>query len=169
MKRKRTNWDNVRWTPFERTLPSEDARIEALNRKDPPAAYFYNSRYQVTVYEGRMPPPYGRIVHLSFKTHDRQARHDWRDMQRIKNELVGEEFDAVEVYPAESKLVDLCNQYHLTVFLDWKLPFGFQTRCVADGKEGKGRQRPWADGERPADCRDVGAVIDEQLRRAATR
>jgi hypothetical protein len=44
----------------------------------------------------------------------------WRDKQKIKNELFGRERVAVEVFPAESDLVDEANMYHL-----WVLPFGF--------------------------------------------
>jgi hypothetical protein len=36
--------------------------------------------------------------------------HDWRDLQRIKNQLVGPECEAVELYPAESRKVDTANQ-----------------------------------------------------------
>lgn len=94
-----TNWDQVAWTPFvHATIPDDQ-----MNRVDPPSGIVVNSRYQVTVYL-RAAEPFGNIVHLSIKTHDRSARHDWRDLQRIKNEIVGPEYDAVEVYPAESKM-----------------------------------------------------------------
>ena len=75
------------------------------------------------------------VIHLSVKTHDKKPIRDWRDMQRIKNELVGEEHEAVELYPAESRLVDTANQYHMWVF-DKPVsdgayyPFGFHDRLV---------------------------------------
>jgi|TARA_R100001163_G_scaffold52078_1_gene39455 hypothetical protein len=75
------------------------------------------------------------VIHLSVKTHDKEPIRDWRDMQRIKNELVGEEHEAVELYPAESRLVDTANQYHMWVF-DKPVsdgayyPFGFHDRLV---------------------------------------
>ncbi len=71
--------------------------------------------------------------HLSIGSHDGRSRHDWRDMQRIKTELVGAEHEAVEVYPAESKLVDMSNRYHLWVFKG-KLPFGFTERMTRKSK-----------------------------------
>ena len=43
----------------------------------------------------------------------------WREKQRIKNELVGKERVAIEVYPPEEELVDTANMYHL-----WVLPPG---------------------------------------------
>jgi hypothetical protein len=47
----------------------------------------------------------------------------WKEKQRIKNELWGEEYTAVEVFPKESELVDAANMYHLWVFKEYKLPF----------------------------------------------
>ena len=58
--------------------------------------------------------------------------HDWRELQAVKNLIVGPEHEGFEVYPAESRLVDTANQYHLWVFLDPKvrLPVGFREREV---------------------------------------
>jgi len=142
-----TNWNAVPWTPFQRSETTGDD----LGYARRPDVIMMNSRYQVSMWAFQ-DERFGAMVHLSIKTHDRQARHDWRDLQRIKNELCGPECDAIEVYPAESKLVDAANQYHLFVFRDFKLPFGFQTRLVADGNWNGSRQRPWPVGERPDDC-----------------
>ena len=49
----------------------------------------------------------------------------WSEKQKIKNELFGKERVAVEVFPAESELVDESGMYHLWVFAEGdKLPFG---------------------------------------------
>lgn len=152
---KATDWDAVAWTPFmHATIPDDQ-----MNRVDPPSWIVVNSRYQVTVYL-RAADPFGNIVHLSIKTHDRAARHDWRDLQRIKNEIVGPEYDAVEVYPAESKLVDTSNQFHLWVFLGFELPFGFQTRLLSEGSWQNSRQRPWPPSERPPDCKTARELAE---------
>jgi hypothetical protein len=92
-----------------------------------------NNRY--TVILTRMPPLDGNgpeVVHLSIRRNDRKPIRDWRDMQRIKNELVGPECEGVEVYPAERRLVDTANKYHLWVCADdhYQLPFGFANRLV---------------------------------------
>ena len=59
------------------------------------------------------------------------AAHDWRSMQRIKNEIVGSQVDAIEIYPAESKLVDSCNQFHLWCLPPgMSIPMGYQKRDV---------------------------------------
>ena len=76
--------------------------------------------------------------------------HDWRDFQRIKNELIGEEYEGVELYPAESRRVDTANQYHIWVAknIEFRFPFGFNERVVDDGKgefaanQVGGKQRP---------------------------
>lgn len=39
----------------------------------------------------------------------------WDEMQRIKNETLGEDVWCVEVYPAQEKLVDVANVRHLWV------------------------------------------------------
>jgi hypothetical protein len=50
----------------------------------------------------------------------------------IKNQLIGEECEAVELYPAESRKVDTSNKYHLYGVLDpsFHFPFGWQNRDV---------------------------------------
>lgn len=76
-------------------------------------------------------PPF---IHLSIARHDGQAGENWRDFQQIKNELVGSEYEAVELFPAESRLVDTANQYHLWVHADpnFRFPLGFSQRFVLD-------------------------------------
>ncbi len=84
----------------------------------------------------------GDAFHLSIKRIDREPCRDWRDFQTIKNELIGPECEAVELYPAESRLVDSANQYHLWGTTSTKhLPFGFKTRLVSENNVGKSQQR----------------------------
>lgn len=77
-------------------------------------------------------------LHLSIKRNDRGTvgKERFRDFQRIKNELVGPEWEAVELYPAESRLVDSANQYHLWC-QPFRFHFGFRTRLV-DGTSKEG-------------------------------
>lgn len=63
------------------------------------------------------------MIWLSIRNQDHGARHDWRDFQRIKNQLAGEDYEGVEIYPAESRKVDTANQYHLWCF-PFQMPFG---------------------------------------------
>lgn len=77
--------------------------------------------------------PLGLMVHLSIKRRDRGPIRDWRDMQAIKNALVGPECEGVELYPAESRLVDTANQYHIWALATpgTRFPFGFSSRLVS--------------------------------------
>jgi hypothetical protein len=101
-----------RWTPFARhqnTTTGEQV--------------WQNSRYMVLVstrhdrsvrwagLEGT------HDAHLSFRRRDRQPEPiTWRDIQRIKSELCGSETEAMECFPAESRLIDGSNQRHLWVW-----------------------------------------------------
>jgi hypothetical protein len=68
---------------------------------------------------------------ISVKRHDKEPIFDWRHMQLLKNDILGEEAEAVQVFPAESRLMDTANQYHL---FGWKsgvaFPIGFRNRLV---------------------------------------
>jgi len=58
----------------------------------------------------------GRMKILSISATDETARHDWREFQQLKNMLIGHEWEAVEVYPAESELKDPSNRFYLWCF-----------------------------------------------------
>jgi hypothetical protein len=77
---------------------------------------------------------YPPFIHLDISRHDQEPCNNWKDFQQIKNELVGPEFEAVELFPAESRLVDSANQYHLWVHADanYRFPLGFTQRFVLD-------------------------------------
>ncbi|MGH9436417.1 MAG: DUF7694 domain-containing protein [Terriglobia bacterium] len=77
---------------------------------------------------------FAQFTHLSIRRTDRGAAKDWRHFQAIKNQLCGKEREAVELYPAESRLVDTANQFHLWVFAEGvRLPIGYdQGRHVSD-------------------------------------
>lgn len=83
---------------------------------------------------------------LSIKRNDREPINDWRILQQIKNAIVGEEVEAVELYPAESRLVDSANQYHLFALTTsgLRFPFGYEERLVTEEPLGKSKQRPFA-------------------------
>jgi hypothetical protein len=96
------------------------------------------------------------LIHLSITDRDKTDRHNWRDFQRIKNDICGTEAEGVELYPAESRLVDTSNHYHLWVFTAGRVSLGFQFRAVADGQPLflPAHQSPFGD-DRPGDCTDI--------------
>lgn len=117
---------------------------------------FINSIYTVAVQQEFSKPLGVELTHLSIKRNDKAAIHDWRDLQRIKNELCGPEREGLELYPAESRLVDSANSYHLYVLPPGNFaPFGWTSRLVMDGDDvyrpGQPRQRPWPYDSRPKD------------------
>lgn len=107
-----------------------------------------NNRYQVAVRKADVGENWPEMWHLSIKRIDRGVIHDWRELQEIKNMLVGPEHEAVEIYPAESRLVDSANQYHLWVMCDpdIRFPFGFNARVVDEKSIGRSKNRPFANG-----------------------
>lgn len=66
------------------------------------------------------------VTHLAIRTAS-QLEPPWRDMQRIKNEICGEEATAVQVMPPASELVDEADMYHMWV-LSSRLPFTLAPR-----------------------------------------
>lgn len=105
---------------------------------------YRNGTYTVLFRDGRLADEFihenalddwaGQCAYISVRRNDREPVDSWRDLQEIKNQLCGPEREAVQLYPAESRLVDCANQYHL-----WVLPEGvhfpmgfFSPRVVAD-------------------------------------
>jgi len=105
------------------------------------AVIWMNETYTVFVHQepGRCGDKELPWIHLSIKRNDREPVTDWRDKQAIKNQLVGPECEAVELYPAESRLVDCANQYHLWCCPDpeWRFPLGFSSRMTGTAEEAK--------------------------------
>ena len=95
---------------------------------------FLSETHQVNVQLLRCPfgTHLGDVAWLSIKRRDREVIRDWRELQAIKNAIVGPEHEGFELYPAESRLVDTANQFHLFVFMDTKvrMPVGFGEREV---------------------------------------
>jgi hypothetical protein len=143
------------WTPFEPTGLVKDGMVS-----------FQNSRYQVAVRnteEG--------LTILSIRNLDGSVRRDWRDFQRIKNELAesGSDRYGLEVLPPESELIDTSNQYWIWVLpLGADIPFGFKEgRKVIEDVTPLADlgvvQRPWDDDNRPDDLQEVPEEAREKI------
>jgi len=104
---------------------------------------YRNDVYQVLVRDADVHLDFPPMLWLSIKRIDREPIHDWRDLQKIKNMLVGDENEGVEIYPAESRLVDAANQYHIFVLKDntIKFPFGFHDGRRVDDENTIGRAK----------------------------
>ena len=112
---------------------SEEVAASQTDRLRAQSIYM-NDLYQVNVEVVRTPfgEEAGDMFWLSIKRRDRTMVHDWRELQQIKNMIVGDDHEGFEVYPAESRLVDTANQYHLWIFMDpaVRLPVGYRHREV---------------------------------------
>lgn len=110
------------------------------------ARVYVNGAYQVWVKEVPSLGDWPAMVHLSIRREDREPIRDWRELQQIKNALVGPENEAVELFPSESRLLDTSNQYHLWVLKDTtvRFPFGWEDRHVTTEPFGASRQRAFA-------------------------
>ena len=130
------------WQPLVRCdrlvlSPTLDAETAAERQRAFDAGEFEmwrNDRYVVTVRRHLPHPFYEHMTHLSIRRVDRAPLRDWRHFQRIKNELCGPEWEGLELYPAESRLIDEANQFHLWV-VDAALPFGMFERSVGTPEE----------------------------------
>ena len=74
-------------------------------------------------------PPF---FQLNIRRRDGEECKDWRHFQQIKNEILGPQYEAVELFPAEDRLIDTGNEYHLWAYADpqHRFPFGFDRRVV---------------------------------------
>ena len=118
-----------------------------------------NAVYQVTVQREveTIPGWPSKMIMLAIKRRDKKAVHDWRELQRVKNEVIGPEYEGMEMFPAESRLLDTSNIYFMFVFADPKIrwPFGFGNRWVSNVSENGSVQRPFNLESMPEDCRTV--------------
>lgn len=102
---------------------------------------FKNDTYTVLLREGKLADDNfhveewrGKCAYISIRRNDREPKDNWRDFQEIKNQLGFSEREAVQIYPAESRLVDTANQYHLWVLPEnVVLPIGFVGQRVVSG------------------------------------
>lgn len=155
-----------KWTPFGRATlpPATPQQINGVAEAsgipyEQAAAVMYllmnsgevylNSRYQVHLmyYSQNMKDVDRREnaywLHLSVKRLDKAPLHDWRDLQRIKNELIGENYEGIELYPAEDRRVDTANQYHIWVVNSphFRFDVGWPSRLVVEDSHGGAVQR----------------------------
>jgi hypothetical protein len=109
------------------TLQEKLCWIEDRVRDSATLVRYQNNLYTV-VLEGTSP-----LIHACIKRLDGRPCTDWNHLQQIKNELIGPEHEAVDLFPAESRLINLTNEFHLWAHptSGFRFPFGFfADRCV---------------------------------------
>lgn len=129
------------WTAFEESEPptvSEEQIASTMNlgmsresavlalRRNARDTFFRNSRYEVQIGEHFNPlsPIFVRLKAPLFRVTIRPLHlyppgtERYTDFMRIKDELIGAEHEAVEVYPRRSAELDVENAYHLWTMQD---------------------------------------------------
>jgi len=172
------------WTPFVELPPEVCAKSGADSG-------YENSRYMVWIYKPDNPKSdrgdwnrksdeeeFSKFLQLSIKDHDKTVMaHDWRDMMRIKNELVHRDAEAFELYPAMKRVCDEANQFHLWVLLpdeeggDWPtITAGWDMRLMSRPETAlkiNARQRKFEEGylndEDIADIEWLESQIEDEL------
>lgn len=76
----------------------------------------------------------GSVKHAAIRNAE-STEISWSEKQRIKNELFGEEKQAIEFFPKQSELIDEANMYHIWVFVEKELTFGIGPKL------GEGQQK----------------------------
>ena len=64
-------------------------------------------------------------LHIGIEHISQIPRHDWLAFQQIKNQLVGPDQEMVELYPADSRMVNCVNMYHLWGTIGVKIMLGW--------------------------------------------
>lgn len=116
---------NPRWQKMRRVRLDREMLLQRRMQgaTEVPREVWHNDQYEVMVFDH----PEG-VIQLSIKRFDRAPIRNWRHMQQMKNEIVGAEREALELYPRESRVMDNANQYHLWVAPEnADVPIGFPT------------------------------------------
>lgn len=114
------------------------AIAEEARKHEEDAEIWASFQYTVLVYrDTKVGEGWPAMDWLSIRRDDREPIRDWRHMQAIKNQICGKDREGVELYPADARLVDTANQFHLWVMRsDFVFPFGFmEGRIVSDDIE----------------------------------
>ena len=79
-----------------------------------------NDRYTVNVH--LLDSDRDGFVELAVHNHNRTPHVPWRHLQQIKDEVMGADREAVQLFPADDRLVDTANEYWLYVYPTGKAP-----------------------------------------------
>lgn len=63
------------------------------------------------------------VVRLGIQNDDQSARRDWRDFMAIKRDVLGREWEAIELYPHDGRIIDPSN-YFILYAVKAEFPFG---------------------------------------------
>lgn len=139
-----------KWQPL---VQDTEAQRPPTHKDAVEMQHWYNDTYLVGIWRFTSGWPFGGgpWAKLGISCHDGHARHDWREYQQIKNQLCGADWEAVELYPAEARLVDPSNYFYL-----WaapSIPLGlFDGRRILTPANCVAAQRGWHPADQPPDA-----------------
>lgn len=65
----------------------------------------------------------GNAIKIMIRANDaKPIVNHWSEIQKIKNEIFGEDATAIEYFPSEKNLADVANIYWIWIFPDGVLP-----------------------------------------------
>jgi len=116
IEKKRTQWKVPEWQPMKFIRKEVDCLDSNGDQ-----VIFQNNLYIAVVRRKS-----DGMIHISFRNMENSTEIPWKHKQQIKNDICGSEREAIELFPAMSRIVDTANQYHLWVYPEgYIIPTGF--------------------------------------------
>lgn len=108
------------WTKLEH-VPLTQAQLGALDA----TSVYRNNIYEVRLFSFEIEPG-KRMYRANILPVNGFPKEDWEDLQRIKNEIFGEQAEAVQLYPSEQRNIREADGTYLWVApIGDTFPFGF--------------------------------------------
>lgn len=102
-------------------IPVAQEMINAAPHMKRVASIFANSIFEAHLYN--CASPVGGIVQLVVSRRDGSGVASWAELQRVKNDLFGDEWAAIELYPPNISEIDSKSRYL------WVMPAGWESPC----------------------------------------
>lgn len=87
--------------------------ISMTSVKNKPDRAWKNNHYIVQLYRKERVIFGITMDKLMIRRNDAEPIRDWYTLQNIKNEILGKEHEAIQIFPKDSELVDVANMYWL--------------------------------------------------------
>lgn len=100
----------------------KEVDMSKANHPDWMTRSFINNRYVVMIGDEIKTTKGFAIQALIQKHDDSPIKNHWSELQKIKNQIFGEDKTAIEYYPAVNDLIDDYNIYWLWIFPEGVLP-----------------------------------------------
>lgn len=109
---------------WAKDAPTPFKKIDLINRSGPAwmTRAYENNRYIVMICDN-CPTTHGNAIRAMVqKIDDTKIVNHWSEMQKIKNQIFGNQTTAIEYYPSVDSLIDDHNIYWMWIFPEGVLP-----------------------------------------------